>query len=227
MPQNIRIMLVEDNPEYREVINLAIEDEPDLELISRYGTAEVALRDLRNTSRRQVPDLILLDLRLPGMGGLESMPHFRSSLPDAKIVILTQSDNETDVLRAISQGANGYLLKSATVTKITEGIRTVMAGGAPLDAGIARFIMNTLKAHLPKDQMENVLTRRELEILALLGEGLLKKEIAKRLYISTTTVATHVAHIYRKLNVQNAPAAVTKAFHMGILPAKEGKSKAH
>jgi DNA-binding NarL/FixJ family response regulator len=215
MPQTIRIMLVEDNPEYREVINLAIEDEPDLELISRYGTAEVALRDLRNTSRRQVPDLILLDLRLPGMGGLESLHHFRSSLPDAKIVILTQSDNETDVLRAISQGANGYLLKS------------VMAGGAPLDAGIARFIMNTLKAHLPKDQIENVLTKRELEILALLGEGLLKKEIAKRLYISTTTVATHVAHIYRKLNVQNAPAAVTKAFHMGILPAKKGKSRAH
>jgi DNA-binding NarL/FixJ family response regulator len=219
-------MLVEDNPEYREVINLAIEDEPDLELISRYGTAEVALRDLRNTSRRQVPDLIL-DLRLPGMGGLESLPHFRSSLPDAKIVILTQSDNETDVLRAISQGANGYLLKSASVTKITEGIRTVMAGGATLDAGVARFIISTLKARLPKDQMENVLTKRELEILALLGEGLLKKEIAKRLYISTTTVATHVAHIYRKLNVQNAPAAVTKAFHMGILPAKKGKSKAH
>ena len=223
MSQTIRIMLVEDNPEYREVINLAIEDEPDLELISRYGTAEVALRDLRNTSRRQVPDLILLDLRLPGMGGLESLPHFRSSLPDVKIIILTQSDNETDVLRAISQGANGYLLKTATVTKITEGIRTVIAGGATLDAGIARFIMNTLKARLPKDQMANALTNRELEILALLGEGLLKKEIAKQLHVSTTTVATHVAHIYRKLNVQNAPAAVTKAFQIGIMPTRKEK----
>jgi len=224
MPRTIRIMLVEDNPEYREVINLAIEDEVDLEVISQYGTAEIALRDLRNTSRRQVPDLILLDLRLPGMGGLESLPHFRSSLPDVKIIILTQSDKETDVLRAISQGANGYLLKTATVTKITEGIRTVMVGGATLDAAVARFIMNTLKTHLPKDQVESILTKRELEILALLGEGLLKKEIAKRLYVSTATVATHVTHIYQKLNVQNAPAAVTKAFQMGILPAKKGKN---
>ena len=219
MSQHVRIMLVEDNPEYREVINLAIEDDPGLHVISQYGTAEGALRNLQNQSDGQVPDLILLDLRLPGMGGLEALPLFRSSLPDVKILILTQSDSETDVLRAISQGANGYLLKTASVTQITEGIRTVMAGGATLDAGIARFIMNTLKARLPKDQVENVLTNRELEILALLGEGLLKKEIAKQLHVSTTTVATHVAHIYRKLNVQNAPAAVTKAFQTGILSA--------
>ncbi len=220
MSQHIRIMLVEDNPEYREVINLAIEDDPGLDVISQYGTADIALRDLQNRSDHQVPDLILLDLRLPGMGGLESLPLFRSSLPEVKIVILTQSDHETDVLRAISKGANGYLLKTASVTKITEGIRTVMAGGATLDAGIARFIMNTLKSHLPAEQMENVLTRRELEILALLGDGLLKKEIARQLHVSAATVATHVAHIYRKLNVQNAPAAVTKAFQMGILPSR-------
>ncbi len=220
MSQHIRIMLVEDNPEYREVINLAIEDDPGLDVISQYGTADIALRDLQNRSDHQVPDLILLDLRLPGMGGLESLPLFRSSLPEVKIVILTQSDHETDVLRAISKDANGYLLKTASVTKITEGIRTVMAGGATLDAGIARFIMNTLKSHLPAEQMENVLTRRELEILALLGDGLLKKEIARQLHVSAATVATHVAHIYRKLNVQNAPAAVTKAFQMGILPSR-------
>ncbi len=221
MPHIIRIMLVEDNPEYREIISLAIEDEPDLDLISQYGTSEIALRDLRDTSRHETPDLILLDLRLPGMGGLESLPHFRSLLPDVKIIILTQSDNETDVLQAISQGANGYLLKTASVTKITEGIHTVMAGGATLDAGVARFIMNTLKSHLPRNQMEHLLTKRELEILTHLGEGLLKRDIAKQLYISTTTVATHVTHIYRKLNVQNAPAAVTKAFQIGILPTQK------
>lgn len=225
MSQPIRIMLVEDNPEYREIISLAIEDEPDMELIRQYGTAEIALRDLRGGSSGRTPDLLLLDLRLPGMGGLESLPLFRSSLADIKIIILTQSDGEADVLHAISQGANGYLLKTASVTQITEGIRTVMAGGATLDAGIARFIMNTLKARLPKDQVKNVLTNRELEILALLGEGLLKKEIAKQLHVSTTTVATHVAHIYRKLNVQNAPAAVTKAFRTGILPAQKGRRK--
>ncbi|NQV31678.1 MAG: response regulator transcription factor, partial [Phycisphaeraceae bacterium] len=195
MPHIIRIMLVEDNSEYREIISLAIEDEPNLALASQYGTSEIALRDLRNTSQRPTPDLILLDLRLPGMDGLESLPLFRSLLPDVKIIILTQSDNETDVLRAISQGANGYLLKTATVTQITEGIRTVMAGGATLDAGVARFIMNTLKARLPKDQVEHVLTKRELEILTHLGEGLLKKEIAKELHVSAATVATHVAHI--------------------------------
>jgi len=221
MKRKICVMLVEDNPEYREVISLALEDEKDIELTSQFGTSEIALRSLQDMSTRKEPDLVLLDLRLPGMDGLDSLPFFRSSLPDAKIIILTQSDDEADVLRAISRGASGYLLKSSTLNQITEGIRSVMDGGAPLDAGVARFILETLKTNLPKDEIENLLTERELEIIILLGEGLVKKEIAHQLGISYTTVDTHVAHIYEKLDVRNAPSAINKAHRLGLFPPQK------
>ncbi|VGO18313.1 response regulator [Pontiella sulfatireligans] len=218
MKRKIRVMLLEDNPEYREVISLALKDEPDIELTSQFGTSEIALRSLQDMSTRKEPDLILLDLRLPGMDGLDSLPYFRTALPDVKIIILTQSDDEADVLRAISRGAAGYLLKSSTLNQITEGIHTVMDGGAPLDAGVARFILDTLQSNMPKEEVENMLTPRELEILTLLGEGLLKKEIADKLEISYSTVDTHVAHIYEKLEVRNAPSAVNKAHRLGLFP---------
>lgn len=211
-------MLVEDNPRYGEVVALALKQEPGIQLASRFGTAEIALRSLREQTDGPRPDLILLDLRLPGMDGLEALPHFLSAAPAAKIIVLTQSDNEADVLRAISLGASGYLLKSSTVTTITEGIRSVMNGGASLDAGVARFILNMLKTRLPQGGAEDLLTDRQLEILALLGEGLLKKEIAERLQISYATVDEHVAHIYDRLGVRNAPAAVNKAHVLGLFP---------
>ncbi len=216
--RRIRVMLVEDNPEYREVIRLALEDELDIDLTYQFGTSEIALRTLQDPSCQEVPDIILLDLRLPGMGGLDSIPHFRASVRDAKLIILTQSDREQDVLRAIFLGASGYLLKTATVNQITEGIRSVSAGGASLDAGVAKFILKSLQTRLPDEGKELLLSKRELEILTLLAEGLVKKQIAVQLDISYTTVDTHVGHIYKKLNVSNAPAAVSKAHRLRIFP---------
>lgn len=218
MKSKIRVMLVEDNPRYREVIALALKQEPGIELASEFGTAEIALRSLRDRSNGELPDLVLLDLRLPGMDGLEALPQFLACAPAAKIMILTQSNDEADVLRAISLGASGYLLKSSTVTTITEGIRTVMRGGASLDAGVARFIIHTLKTRLSKGSSVGLLTDRQMEILTLLGEGLLKKEIAERLKISYATVDEHVAHIYERLGVRNAPAAVNQAHRLGLFP---------
>lgn len=216
MKQKIKVMLVEDNPEYREVINLALEDEPDIDLISQFGTSEIALRSLQDMSTRIEPDLVLLDLRLPGMDGLDSLPYFLRALPDARVMILTQSDDESDVLRAIAHGAAGYLLKSSRLDQITDGIRTIMDGGAPIDTSVARFILNTLQAKLPAREMKQLLSPREMEILVLLGEGLVKKEIAHRLNISYTTVDTHVTHIYEKLGVRNAPSAVNQAHRLGL-----------
>jgi DNA-binding NarL/FixJ family response regulator len=217
MKKTIRIMLVEDNAEYREVINFAMKRSKTMELCGQFGTAEIALRSLQDRSS-PVPDLVLLDLRLPGMDGLEALPRFREAVPGVRVIILTQSDHEGDVLHAIQQGASGYLLKSSSMEEITGGIQTVMDGGASLDAGVARFVLNTLQAKMPKTQSENLLTGRELETLTLLAEGLVKKQIADRLDISPTTVATYVANIYDKLHVQNAPAAVSRAYRVGILP---------
>ena len=208
--------MVEDHPDYREGVMLAFETEADMELIRIFGTAEAALRKLQYDKGFPKPDVILLDLNLPGMNGLDALPWFRDYVPKAKIIVLTQSDREDDVLISISAGASGYLLKSATLDQITQGIRTVMEGGASLDANMATFILDTFKKNPPAAKMGNSLTKREQEVITLLSEGLSKKEISGRLSISTPTVASHVAHIYEKLMVPNAPAAVAKAFRMGI-----------
>lgn len=210
-------MLVEDNPEYREVIHLALEDEPNIELISQFGTAEVALRNLQDPKNNQLPDLILLDLQLPGMSGLDAIPYIKSVAAGTKILILTQSDSEANVLRAITEGADGYLLKSAGLDEITGSIRNVMTGGASLDPSVAKFILNTLQRRLPQSEIEAALTTRELEILELIADGFVKKEIGEQLNISYTTVDSHVSNIYKKLDVKNAPAAISKAFRQGIL----------
>jgi len=212
-------MMVEDHPEYRNCIKLALEACSHITLNGIFGTAERALSSQQDRTTSQ-PEIILLDLNLPGMSGIEAIPVFLSAIPGVKIIALTQSDREADVLAAITAGASGYLLKSATLDQITEGIETVMAGGAPLDAGVARLILKTLQSALPEKEANSLLTERELAVLGCLAEGLVKKEVADKLDISITTVATHVKHIYEKLNVQNAPAAVARAFQMGLFDSR-------
>jgi DNA-binding NarL/FixJ family response regulator len=217
MTAPITIMLVEDHVGYREVVDHAISLESAFELISQFGTAEIALRSLQKKGTSSTPDLVLLDLNLPGMSGLEAIPWIKDYAPKTEIIVLTQSDQESDVLNAIAQGASGYLLKSATVNQIKDAIHTVMDGGASLDPRVARFILDRMKARPVKEKPERALSERELEILTLLAEGLVKKMIADKLEISVTTVAYHVKHIYEKLNVMNAPAAINKAHRMGLL----------
>ena len=215
MKKAIQIMLVEDNREYRDVIDLALSRDEDLELMCEFVTAEIALRSVQGNAPK-LPDVVLLDLRLPGMCGLEALPYFVQSMPHAKVIILTQSDNEADVLKAISLGAAGYLLKSSTITEIKDGIRLVSKGGASLDPAVAKLVLNTLKAKLPREELAAALSERQQEVLVLLSDGLQKKEICGQLGIGYATVDTHVRHIYEKLDVRNASAAVTKAFRLGL-----------
>lgn len=221
MKPKIKLMLVEDNPAYRRGINCATEDNPNMQLISEFATAEIALRSVRDLKPHQMPNLILLDLNLPGMSGLNALPYFIKAIPQAKIIILTQSNKESDVLQAISLGASGYLLKSSTADQIQEAIKTVIEGGAPLDPSVAKFILKNVRSQPPQVSFTNVLSPREIEILTLLAEGFVKKEIAERLCISHYTVVAHVSHIYEKLNATNAPSAVNKAFRLGIFPSRK------
>lgn len=219
--KTIRVMLIEDNPDYRSVVELALLEEPDIKLVSQFGTSEIAIRSLHQADEADVPDVILLDIRLPGMDGLDAIREFRQNAPDAKILIFTQSSQEEDVLRAISLGAAGYLLKSTTLGELTDSIRTVANGGASLDSGVAKFILHTLKTIQTsggQDDDSQLLSDRELQILSLLAEGLVKKEIAKKLSISYATVDTHVGRIYQKLDVSNAPSAVNRAHRMRLFP---------
>ncbi|WP_372795551.1 response regulator [Pontiella sp.] len=214
MTSRTRIMLIEDHPKYRKVIEMAMQHEDDMFIGSMFGAAEVALRNIREG--KNSPDLILLDLNLPGMSGLEALPLLKSLLPETKIIILTQSHQESDVLAAIQQGADGYLLKKSTVSQIKEAVRTVMAGGASLDGNVAQYILHKLQKKKPEVKTGKPLSERELQILTLLSEGLLKKEIGHRLGISYGSVATYIRRIYEKLNVLNAAQAVNKAHRLGL-----------
>lgn len=218
-----RVILVEDNPEYRNVLKLAFEFDASIELIGIFGSAEHALRALEPKSKKGLnPDILLLDLNLPEMSGLDAMQWFRDYLPTAAIIVITQSDAESDVLTAIQKGASGYLLKSSTVQQIKDAIETVANGGGLLDSKVAKYIMNQIHQQVPlTDASQSTLSSRELEVLGHLADGLLKKEIAQKLGISFFTVSTHIRHVYNKLNVLNAPAAVSAAYQTGLLPIKK------
>jgi DNA-binding NarL/FixJ family response regulator len=210
------IMLIEDSPEYRESVVLALSTADHITVSHQFGTADQALHFLETDATGTLPTLILLDLRLPGLSGIDALPHLKTHAPGVPIIVLSQSDREVDVVHAIIAGASGYLLKSSTCGQLLEGIHSVLEGGAPIDPKVARFILNTLRNTPLKSEEDDTLSDRELDVLALLGEGLVKKEIANRLDISTHTVDNYMRRIYEKLQVPNGPAAVAKAYRSGI-----------
>ena len=212
-----KVMLVEDHPSYRRVIERALSSCAAIELTSMFGAAEIALRNLENPAVTDVPDIILLDLNLPGISGLDSIESFLKAAPSAKIIVLTQSDDESDVQTAIRRGAQGYLLKSSTVVEIIEGIEIVSHGGAMIDKEVASHVLKIIRDKPEQIEPQIVLSSREREILDLLSQGFVKKQIAEELNISYGTVATYTRRIYEKFDVQNAPAAVDIAHRKGLL----------
>jgi DNA-binding NarL/FixJ family response regulator len=224
MKNPINVILIEDNPEYRYAIELSLKNDPVITLSKQFGTAELALRELEpSDSSHQTPDLILLDLNLPGMSGHETIPWIKKYTPQAKIIILTQSDKDADVIKALKLGASGYLLKSALIENIQAAIINVMQGGGALDPKVIPTVLEKMGSHTDSDTPEISLTPREHEILSLLAEGLQKKEIANNLQIGLETVNTHIKNTYLKLEVANAPAAISKAYQTGILKAKKAR----
>ena len=219
--QAVKIILIEDNPEYRRAISMTMERSEGYQLVGKFGSAEQALAELQKPDTSNDIDIVLLDLGLPKMQGLESISWIEKYAPAAKIVVLTQSDKRADVIEAIQQGASGYLLKSSSMQEIREAISLVMQGGATLDPSVAKYLLDQIQSRGPSGLSDFNLSARELEVLELISRGLLRKEIARVLSISENTVVTHIRHLYDKLNVSNAPAAIRKAYESGILPVEE------
>jgi len=220
-PTPIRIILIEDNHEYRRAISIALSRTDNYQLIAKYGTAEQALRELQNNHQLNNIDIILLDLNLPNLSGIDSIEWIRQYAPNTRIIILTQSDRKEDVIAAIKKGATGYLLKSSNIRQIKDAINTALEGGASLDGKITHHLMDQILEFSPSLVVHEDLSERELQVLQLLSQGDTKKEIGDSLNISPHTVATHVKNIYIKLGVLNGPAAISKAYEAGILPLKK------
>jgi DNA-binding NarL/FixJ family response regulator len=209
----VEVWLIEDNATFRRSVARTIERQPGFRCEQVFARCEDALIGLQQLSK---PKVILLDVGLPGMDGISAIPHLRERAPEVAIIILTVFEEEEKIVRAISAGASGYLLKTAPPEEIMRAIREVLAGGAPMNGRIARRVLEMFSKLTPKHN-DYHLTEREREILHHMVGGFIKKEIADKLSLSVHTVDTHLRNIYAKLEVNTRTGAVAKALKERIL----------
>ena len=221
MSERIKVVLIEDHPSYRRVIEQAFESTGNIEMSGMFSAAEIALRHLQNLDQKDAPDVILLDLMLPGINGLEAIDDLLQAVPSARIIVLTQSHSTPDIESAICSGAQGYLLKSSTVPEIIHAVETVFGGGVAIDKDVAGHLLELVQKKSKPIESSITLSPREREILVLLSQGLAKKEIGEQLNLSYGTIATYVRRLYEKLDVQNAAAAVDVAYRSGIFQQEQ------
>ncbi|BDS08291.1 DNA-binding response regulator [Oceaniferula spumae] len=209
-------MVVEDNSVYRNAIVSSLNKSDGFTCIAEASTSDQAMRALEAESAD--PDIILLDLEMPGTHGLDAIAPLLELAPRSRIIILTQSDRESHILQSITRRASGYLLKTATRSEILNGIREVHDGGASIDpkvAHIALKLIRRIQPDSPPEDDDQLLTARELDVLQLLSDGYVKKEIAEKLELSPHGVDKRMRRIYDKLQVQNVAAAVATAVRNG------------
>jgi DNA-binding NarL/FixJ family response regulator len=200
----LKVCLVEDEEDLRLLLTRTLRRAPGWECLAAYPTGEAALEDIP----RRNPDLVLMDIKLPGMNGIECTRRLLEKLPDLHVVMLTEHEDSHLVFEALKAGAIGYLLRrQATPQKVHEALQEVLAGGSPMTPRVARKVVR----HFRTDSREfHRLTRRELEVLDALATGKPYKDIAARLGISLNTARDHFRSIYRKLGVNSRTAAVVK-----------------
>jgi DNA-binding NarL/FixJ family response regulator len=206
---NIRVSIVEDISDIREALCALIEQTAGFSLISSYVGGEEAVTALI----RLQPDIVIMDINLPGMTGIECVRQVRNAVPHIQFMMFTVYDNDEQIFSALAAGATGYLLKKSPAHKIIEALRELYDGGSPMSASIARRVIGTFQARPPAHSTPDLgLTPREQEILDLLAKGLLYKEISDQLGTTTGTVKQQIHKIYEKLQVQNRTEAINKVF---------------
>lgn len=208
-----QVWVVEDNEEYSKELVRALDASRAFHCEHRFQQCEPALDLLR---KGDLPDLILMDIGLPGLSGIDGIRLAKQISPSIKVVMLTVFEDTDSILRAIAAGASGYLHKSATMKEAVESLKSILAGGAPMSPQIARKMLEVF-AGKNAPAADYGLTPRETEILKLLVEGLTKKEIADKLFLSFHTIDNHLRNIYSKLRVQSRSSAVSKALKERLL----------
>jgi DNA-binding NarL/FixJ family response regulator len=212
--KKIEIIIIEDNTLFRKTLTDFINLSNEMNCSYNFISCEAAFETIEKYALD--PDIILLDIGLPGMSGIEGIVHLKNISPSSKVIILTIRDDDESIFKAICSGASGYLLKDSTSDKILEAVREVLNGGAPMNSSIAARVLKMFKDLAP-GQGDYSLTKREKEILKLLVDGLSKNNIAEKLFLSYHTVDAHIRKIYEKLEVHSASGAVAKALKENLL----------
>ena len=209
----IKVMIVDDHHLVREGLKAVLDNGNDIKVVGEAATAEDALKTLEQSD----PDVVLMDISMPGMGGIKATKLIRDRYPDVKVVILTMLDQEGYVYEAVKAGATGYMLKSTSSDELLRAIKTVYDGKALLHPDATAQLLKEF-ANLAENRGQDYgLSNREMEVLQLLSEGTTNKEIAKSLYISEQTVKTHLAHIFGKLGTSDRTETVAKALRNGLV----------
>ncbi len=201
------VWLVEDHEYFRESVAEVLANAPGLMSTYQFGSAEGLLSMVEGGS---LPDAVLMDIELPGMNGLECIRSLKRVAPRVEVVMLTIHHDTDRIFEAVCAGASGYLLKTATPGEIVEALHQVREGGAPMNARTARRVLEMFRRETVPDE-DHGLTEREVEILRGLVDGLTKREVGERLFISPHTVDNHVRNVYEKLHVHSRSAAVAAA----------------
>jgi len=204
----IKVLIIEDNDLFRKSLANVINKSSKMKCAGSYISAEDALKDIEQTELK--PEVVLMDIGLPGITDIKDLSH------ETKIIMLTIHDDDDNIFKAVCSGAAGYLLKDMQPGKIIESIEEVLNGGAPMNSNIAKKVLDLFKK-MTAPVASYDLTDRENEILKLLVDGLSKKQIAEKIFLSYHTVDVHIRHIYEKLEVHTLSGAVAKALKEHLL----------
>jgi DNA-binding NarL/FixJ family response regulator len=211
----IRVLVADDHPIVRSGIVALLQDAPDIDVV---GQAVNGLEAVRLTGEL-TPDLVVMDLRMPGLGGAEATAEIMATVPGVRVLVLTTYETDDDILPAIEAGASGYLVKAAPQDEILAGVRAVAAGQTVLAPSIASKLVERMRAdRMRTDRAPGPrLSARELDVLRRVAEGKSNPEIARELFIGDATVKTHLQHVFEKLEVADRTRAVTRAMELGLL----------
>lgn len=213
----VRVVVVDDHALFRRGLIELLRDMPELKVVGEAGDGQEALEVIRHT----MPDVVLLDINMPHMDGLRTLEALRKSPSSPKVLMLTVSQHEEDLMQAIRSGADGYLLKNVEPEELRKAILCVYQGEGALSPEVTAPVLRAI-AYQSEIANRQILSDRELEVLECLADGQTTGQIAAKLYISDNTVKTHVRHILEKLEASNRTEAVSKAIALGLIRRREG-----
>jgi DNA-binding NarL/FixJ family response regulator len=214
----LRVLVVDDHALFRRGLQMVLGDEPDIEVAGEAADGHEAVE----RAKELMPDVVLMDVRMPGRSGIEATREIRETLPHVRILMLTVSDEENDLYDAIKAGASGYLLKETRPEEVPEAIRSVVDGQSRISPAMASKLLNEFATVRGQNRDRQavpppVLTEREMEVLRLVARGLNNRDIARNLYISENTVKNHVRNILEKLHLHSRMEAVVYAVRQNLL----------